>query len=142
MRIRFCPYTGKYGSEKAHISAYFTQCLVELRPTPKYKFCQCAEIIRARIYELFNCAKIKGAKVRGVRNLMRLRCLQRLRRIYVKSNTKFLTHERITDPRHGITQKCHKEKNGTLIAGTKRFLQNLYRFPSTKPPPLSTQVSA
>ena len=25
MRIRFCPYTGKYGSEKACISAFFIQ---------------------------------------------------------------------------------------------------------------------
>ena len=27
IRIRFCPYMGKYGSEKAGFSAYFTQCL-------------------------------------------------------------------------------------------------------------------
>ena len=25
-RIRFCPYTGNYRSEKAHISGYFTHC--------------------------------------------------------------------------------------------------------------------
>ena len=25
--MRFCPYTGKYGSEKNHILTYFTQCV-------------------------------------------------------------------------------------------------------------------
>ena len=30
IRIQFCPHRGKYGSEKAHISAYFTQWEKEL----------------------------------------------------------------------------------------------------------------
>ena len=28
MRIRFCPYTRKYKTEKAHTSGYFTQCQI------------------------------------------------------------------------------------------------------------------
>ena len=39
----------------------------------KYKFCQFLKNIPARIYKLFNCAKIKGAKVRGAQNLMGLK---------------------------------------------------------------------
>ena len=39
----------------------------------KYKFFQCAKIIHAQIYELINCAKIKGAKIRGAQYLIELR---------------------------------------------------------------------
>ena len=39
----------------------------------KYKFCQFLKNIPARIYKLFNCAKIKGEKVRGAQNLMGLK---------------------------------------------------------------------
>ena len=74
---------GKYGLEKACISTYFTQRLADhfqskLRLTQNYNFRQCAKIIRGRIYEFINCAKIKGAKInrekiRGAQNLMGLR---------------------------------------------------------------------
>ena len=74
---------GKYRSEKARIWAYFAQCLAEyfqskLGSARKYKFFQCAKIIRAQIYKLFNSAKIKGAKInhtkiRGAQSLMGLR---------------------------------------------------------------------
>ena len=67
IRIRFCPYTGKYGSKKACISGYFTQCLADilshnLELHKNFKFCQCAKIVCTRIYEVFNCAKIKSLK--------------------------------------------------------------------------------
>ena len=47
--------------------------------------------------------------------------LQRLRINALKSKeTKFLIDERLTNPRHGITENTtKKEKNGILIAGTK-----------------------
>ena len=67
IQIRFCPYTGKYCSEKARILACFTQSLAEhfqskFRATRKNKFCQCAKIIGAQIFELFNYVKLKTRK--------------------------------------------------------------------------------
>ena len=61
--LQFCPYTGKYESEKACILAYFTQCLAEhfhsqLRPMQKFEFCQCTKVI----HEYMNCLSAQKLK--------------------------------------------------------------------------------
>ena len=58
-------------------SYFFLPCKFLNLDLRKNKFFQCAKIIRTRIFELFNCAKIKGTKIRGARNLMGLRYLEK-----------------------------------------------------------------
>ena len=91
MDRRFCPNTGKCGYNSVHMRGNADQrkpvfrrisaslgdhFQSNLRPTRKYEFFYFAKIIRARVYELFHCAKIKGKKISGTQNLMRLRYIE------------------------------------------------------------------
>ena len=76
IRIRFCPYTGKYGSKKARFSGYFTQCLADIL-SPNLDLHKNLSFVSARkllVREYMNCLTARKLKAwKGARNLMELK---------------------------------------------------------------------